>query len=259
MADPGAAVLLPRPGSGRLFAAGRRVRLGDVSTEGRLRLDAAARYLQDIARDDAVDAGYPDPGGWVVRRTLIEVTRPPRFGEWLDLFTWCSGHGRRWAERRTEIRGTAGGVVDAASVWVHVDADAGTARRLPEEFYEIWGEAAAGRRISPRALLPAQAPTGSDRFPWPVRVADLDLFGHVNNAVHWAPVEEALARLGPVPPPMRAELEHRRPLKLEPAGEVRAVRAGGGMDMWLEAGGEAATVARVRPAAGRPSGDEPLA
>ncbi len=254
MADPGAAVLLPRPGSGRLFAAGRRVRLGDVSTEGRLRLDAVARYLQDIARDDSVDAGYPDPEGWVVRRTLIEVTQSPRFGEQLDLFTWCSGYGWRWVERRTEIRGGAGGAVDAASVWVHVDVGAGTARRLPEEFYEIWGEAAAGRRISPRALLPAEAPAGSDRFPWPVRVADLDTFGHVNNAVHWAPVEEVLARLGPVPAPLRAELEHRSPLRPEPAGEVWAARAGGGIDMWLAAGAEVATVARVRPVGGRPSG-----
>ncbi|MFM2113860.1 MAG: hypothetical protein RL643_818, partial [Actinomycetota bacterium] len=31
------------------------MRLGDVTPKGRLRLDATARYLQDIATDDALD------------------------------------------------------------------------------------------------------------------------------------------------------------------------------------------------------------
>ena len=48
------------PERGRVFAVGRRVRLGDVSPKGRLRLDATARYLQDIANDDAVDGDYSD-------------------------------------------------------------------------------------------------------------------------------------------------------------------------------------------------------
>ena len=48
---------MPLPSAGRTFTGERIVRLGDVSPAGRLRLDAVARYLQDIATDDAVDAG----------------------------------------------------------------------------------------------------------------------------------------------------------------------------------------------------------
>src|SRR3546814_5593560 len=44
--------LVPRPPRGRVFEGARRVRLGDVSPAGRLRLDAATRYLQDLSADD---------------------------------------------------------------------------------------------------------------------------------------------------------------------------------------------------------------
>ena len=44
-----------------MYQASRRVRLGDASPRGRLRLDACARYLQDIANDDSRDAGSPNP------------------------------------------------------------------------------------------------------------------------------------------------------------------------------------------------------
>jgi hypothetical protein len=45
------------PSAGRTFAGRRRVRLGDCSPGGRLRLDAAARYVQDLSDDDTRDAG----------------------------------------------------------------------------------------------------------------------------------------------------------------------------------------------------------
>ena len=95
-----------RPASGRMFAASRRVRLGDCSPGGRLRLDATARYLHDVSDDDTRDAGLGQMT-WVVRRTVIDVHRFPTYLEPLDLVTWCSGIGSRWAERRVDIGSAA--------------------------------------------------------------------------------------------------------------------------------------------------------
>jgi acyl-ACP thioesterase len=46
--------------------------------------------------------------------------------------------------------------------------------------------------------------------PWPLRAADIDPAGHVNNSIHWAAVEDVLARLAAVP--AAAELEYHRPI-----------------------------------------------
>ena len=245
----GATTLPSPPASGRVLAAARRVRLGDVSPRGRARLDALARYLQDVARDDSADAQFPDPMAWVVRRTLIEVTTAPRFQEMLELATWCSGFGGRWAERRTRIAGDGGGAVDAASTWVHIDWRTAAPRRLPEEFHEVWGRAAAGRRVSARLILPTEPGADASQITWSMRACDLDVMGHMNNAAHWAAVVEAADRLGVALSTFRAELEHIAPV--EPHGDLRlwAQRAGEGADIWLTVDGVTASAARVRPLA----------
>ena len=243
----GATTLLSPPASGRVFAAARRVRLGDVSPRGRARLDALARYLQDVARDDSADAEFPDPMAWVVRRTLIEAATAPRFQEMLELSTWCSGFGGRWAERRTRIAGDGGGAVDAASTWVHIDSRTAAPRRLPEEFHQVWGRAAAGRRVSARLILPTEPVADASQITWSMRACDLDVMGHMNNAAHWAAVVEAADRIGVVLPAFRAEMEHIA--GVEPHGDLRlwARRAGEGADIWLTVDGATASAARVRP------------
>ena len=108
-----------------MFEGARRVRLADVSPAGRLRLDAAARFLQDLSADDTADAALPDAEAWVVRKTVIEVAAFPRYLEPLELATWCSGTGSHWAERRISIRGERGGAIEAATTWVHIDLASG--------------------------------------------------------------------------------------------------------------------------------------
>ena len=87
---------LPLPEHGRRFTQQRRVRLGDVNAANRLRLDAVACYLQDVAGDDVRDVGFE--GAWVLRRTALAITRFPRYGEEVELTTFCSGTGSRWAD-----------------------------------------------------------------------------------------------------------------------------------------------------------------
>jgi acyl-ACP thioesterase len=189
--------LLEWSGEGRRFTAQRTVRLGDVDPAGELRLDAAARYLQDVASDDAVGAGLPNALGWVVRRTLLRVTAPAVAGERVELATFCTGAGRSWAERRTTLRSPGGAVIDAVSLWVQVDVTTGRPARLGQEFAAIYGPAAAGRHVSSKLTLPGRPPERAVAEPvWRFRRADLDQFGHVNNAAQLALVEERLAAGG---------------------------------------------------------------
>lgn len=251
-----------RPARGRLFESRTRVRLADVSATGRLRLDAVARMLQDVSGDDTVDAAQAPDAAWVVRRIIVELDgRGPRLRDDVALVTWCSGTGARWAERRTDLSfagvgSTAGDVfARAIALWVLTDLETGRPMPLPPGFDAVYGEAAAGRRVGQR-LRHRPPPADAPRVPWPVRVIDIDVLGHVNNAVYWAPVEEVLAERAPGRRVARAELEFRGGIEAADAVELVVVSTeakgeGGGdaLQVWLTVGPEvrASAVVQLAP------------
>jgi acyl-ACP thioesterase len=246
--------LVPRPASGRRFAAPTRVRLADVSVSGRLRLDAIARMLQDVSSDDTADAAYAPDAVWVIRRLVVELagTRLPRLRDDVTLVTWCSGTGPRWAERRTDVECAGEVVVRAAALWVLVDFESGRPIPLGEGFDAVYGEAAGGWRVGQR-LRHGAPPANAPATPWPLRVTDFDVLGHVNNAAYWAPVEEMLAGLGPGWRVARAELEFRGGLDRTDAVQTVEALAAGDLKLWLMVGNEvrASAVVRLTPEPGR--------
>ncbi|MEA2247623.1 MAG: hypothetical protein QOH46_2152 [Solirubrobacteraceae bacterium] len=201
------ALVPPRDG-GRLYVHRVLAGLADVAPSGRVRLDAIARWLQDAALADVVDAGLDGSGAWVVRRSRMVVERFPRFGEALGVATFCSGTGPMVAERRTVISAGDEVLVQAVAAWVHVDPVAGRPRPLPESFKPVYGASAAGRTVRARLRHPSEPPHGAPARPWRFRAADLDLAGHVNNAVYWQVLEEDLIPAGP-PDGLEVEIEHR--------------------------------------------------
>jgi acyl-ACP thioesterase len=212
-----AATTLAPAAEGRRFQASRPVRLADAGPSGRLRLDALARHLQDVASDDSADAGWEDGRlTWVVRRAAVATAGWPRYRERLAYTTFCSGVGPHWAERRTTGRGAGGAEVEAAVLWICVDAATGRLAPLSEGFHRTWGSTAGGRTVSARLLHPPAPGDGTaPSRPWQVRATDLDVLGHVNNAVHWAAVEDELARALPGRVPVAAECEYRLPVGID--------------------------------------------
>lgn len=212
--------IVPPPGAGRLFTEERVAALADAGAAGRVRLDALARWLQDAAYNDLVDAGLAGRGGWVVRRLRMRVERFPRFGEAATVHTFCSAMAPLLAERRTTVKVGGTAVVEAVAVWVHLDPETLRPARLGEEFAAVYAESAAGRRARSRLRHPAPPATG-ETLRWTFRVADIDPAGHVNNAAYWEPVEELYADAEPEDADV--EVEFREPAQ---RGEVTIVRDG---------------------------------
>jgi acyl-ACP thioesterase len=220
--------LVDPPEGGRVFSETLRPGLADCAPSGRIRLDALARWLQDVAYADVVDAGLADSAVWVIRRARMHVRRFPQFGAPYRLSTFCSGLGRMWAERRTTIAradGDAAGEpdVEAVALWVHLDPETLRPSPLTEAEAVAYGvEPERQRRVTARLRHPGPAEE-AERGTWHFRAAELDLAGHVNNAAYWAPLEEELVTGGEDPSSIDVEMEYRNPAQ---PGEKALLRDG---------------------------------
>lgn len=238
----------PRPAGARAFTSTRRIRLADVDVAGRVRLDALARLLQDAAIDDVAETGWGAPEHlWFVRRMRIDVVAPLLADRTVELETWCSGVSALAAGRRWTVTGDAGGRAEVDSVWVHLDRD-GRPERIGD--FGVYAWAAGGRQAITRFELPAPPAIGSLQ-PWPLRSADADLHGHVNNAVHWEAVEDLVVAPGLVDPsyPHRAELEYRLPVEPDDPLAARVAPDGVATLLWLVVRERICASARLEPLA----------
>lgn len=204
----------------RQYALAMRPGLADCAPSGRIRLDALARWLQDVAYADVEDAGLAQSAVWVVRRNRISVRRFPRFAERFMVRTFCSGLGRMWAERRTTIEPAAGEngasavrpAVEAVALWVHLDPTNWQPMPFTDAEIAAYGNHVTGRRVSARLRHPAPGPDAAERGRWTFRATECDIADHVNNAAYWQPLEEELlSREDGEPAALDVEIEFRTP------------------------------------------------
>jgi acyl-ACP thioesterase len=193
-----------------------------------------ARYLQDVATDDGLDAAIEPELGWVTRKTVLDIRRRPRTGQRLELATWASGAGSRWAERRTTITVKGETVVEAAALWICVDLATMRPAKLSPRFWRAYGDAVGQRKVPTRLAHPEPA---LDRLKgarrWPLRVSDFDIFDHVNNAATWTPIEDELLRVAGQTTIRWVELEYRVPIDRGDAVGLVSEVDGSSARVWL--------------------------
>jgi acyl-ACP thioesterase len=205
-----------------MFRTRYRVRLSDTDADGRVRLDAVARFLQDAATDDVEETGWGAPEHlWVLRAARIDMLEPLLADRAVDVVTWGSAFSALAAGRRWSLRGDAGGSIEVESTWIHLGSDGRPARIGPR--FDDYAQAAQGRAASTKLRL--SPPTGGERVAWPLRATDVDLMGHVNNAAYWAALEHRLSeRAFRLRSPLRAQLDYRHPIDL--GDDVQLVESG---------------------------------
>jgi acyl-ACP thioesterase len=230
-----------------VFGLVMRPGLADCAPSGRIRLDAIARWLQDIAWADVEDAGVTGQALWILRRTRIRVNRFPAINEPHLVRTFCSGVGRLVAERRTVISSVEDPEhpkVDTVSLWVHLDPNTRRPSNLTSDELEIFASAGYGARtVGHRLKHPRpELETASHLFDWRFRRVDTDVADHVNNAAYWELLEEELLTADPSGPQLfDAEIEFREGAQPGLASYMRD--SAGGRFILDPAGGLLATIA----------------
>jgi len=199
--DPGLTGQPARPVAGidNGYLAGYRVRFDEAGPDGQVRISALLRYAQDVAWRHSEDLGfdrgwYRERGlGWVVRGVDLEVHEPISMGHTLRVSTAVVGHRRIWARRLGECRLADGRLAARVTTdWVLLD-ERNRVVRIPADF----GLAFTNPEVDSEIIrVPAQmdAPIASHALS--VRPADLDPLDHVNNAVYFDWLEEALEAAG---------------------------------------------------------------
>lgn len=227
-AAPEYQVLPERRPDARFFAADYRVRTGDVDQQMRVRLDALARYLQDVANDNIAEVSFADTDPfWIVRRTVIDVLEPITWPSDFHAERWCSAVSTRWAEMRLRLTAVSetnrfnpeprpNGVVETSAFWINVN-ESGMPSRLSDVAFDALASMADEHRLRWRSMNPEPAPpeaecSAADRVHV-LRSTDFDPFKHLNNAAYLEAIEDELtAHSDLLDVPHRMVIEYLRPV-----------------------------------------------
>ena len=202
------------------------LRVADIDREGRLRFDAATRHIQDIGTDHLRELGFEETHPlWIVRRTMIDLIKPIDFQDMLRLRRWCSGTSNRWCEMRVRIDGRRGrGLMESEAFWININRETQGPARIADDFIEGLQRTTDVDRLRWKAYLTAGSRDDAVQIrEYPVRVADIDIFDHMNNSVYWSVIEDyQSATMELSRGPIRVTIEHEAPIALGDKLEIIA-------------------------------------
>ncbi|MGB3602109.1 MAG: acyl-ACP thioesterase domain-containing protein [Gordonia sp. (in: high G+C Gram-positive bacteria)] len=231
------------------YTADYRVRTGDIDQEMRVRLDAVARYLQDIANDNiAALPFYETDPFWIIRRTVIDVLEPITWPSDFTAERWCSALSTRWTNMRVRINAVSetnrfnsemrpNGHIETEAFWINM-TESGLPARISDLAMETLEPMTDEHRLKWKAMNPGKAPAAAD-VDLPdrehvLRITDFDPFKHLNNAAYFEAVEDELVdHPDLIAKPHRAVIEYLRAIQPGMQVTIRRQRIGDTLLMWV--------------------------
>lgn len=213
----------------RVFKAKRRVRVGDCDVHGNLRIDAVARYLQDVGFDDTNDLGLGDGGIWVARSIeIVAISKDnwPTRNQVVELETYCGGVGKVVAQRNVNIFNDGVKSIETKTLWVSLDQDANLSP-IPTWLKDVYSNAES---VSSKRQLSLK-PKG-ESIDFPLRQTDLDINNHANNSLAFDALFEASHAVG-VEDFSRVYIEYHAPIDIADDTEIRIETTNSGFNAWL--------------------------
>lgn len=171
-----------------MYAIKQRVRYSEVDHTKHLTLTGIVNYFQDCSTFQSEDIGLgiefleSHKRGWVLSSWQIIVNRYPKIGDTIEVETWATGFDKLYGTRNFVMKDENGELLACAnSIWVFMDMEKGRPTKPTEEeiqAYEL--EPKFPMEYAPRKI---DLPEGWEELPaFPVRKAQIDTNGHVNNS-----------------------------------------------------------------------------
>jgi medium-chain acyl-[acyl-carrier-protein] hydrolase len=165
-----------------------------LGSQGQFKIVSILNFLQDVATEHASAMGVSGFDlarknlAWVISRYQIEIKATPKWRDEIWIETWRTPVKNLYELRHFRIiDSTAREIITARAFWVMVKKETGRPVRLSRFLSERFLE-----KSTPSDTEIFQNPKGPGRvdfeLPFKIRMHDLDLNHHVNNAIYveWA-------------------------------------------------------------------------
>ncbi len=181
------------------------IRPEETDHRGELKLSALLHLVQQVSGDhcDALGLSWDRLAEkglfWAVIRHRAEIVRLPRVGETVTLQTWPVAQTRTAYPRAVRVLDGNGNMLfQVASLWVLMDMQSRSMVLPGKSGITVPGETMENSPAMPQSLHPCQ---GQHSVLWTVGREDLDINGHVNNAMYLEHTEALLGKepLRPAP------------------------------------------------------------
>ncbi len=171
-----------------------RIRSYECDAYGHLYNANYLRLMQETATDASADAGYDAQRyqqlnrTWLIRNTDIEYILPLDYEDRIAIRTWVADIRRVSSRRMYEFIKLDSGELAARahSDWVFIDSQTGRPTSIPIELASAFFPEGVPTSFPNRESLPTAPPPPPGAFHMRRRVVwqDIDMLGHVNNAVY---------------------------------------------------------------------------